>query len=465
MTISSTAVYQVRPTGVNTNGGGYDAGISGAGTDYTQQVAAQVSGTHGTLTGGGVVFVDATANSFTAAMVGNSINISAGTGTGFTAGIYFVVSYTSASTVNLDRTPSTGNLTAATWALGGSWRDFSTNASAYNPGNTIMVYGSGSNYPTVADYTYGGYFVCPSGDNTNGRIRFIGMNGRPRVDTSGLVFQGGNLIDIENFAVTFTYASGSSGFSNGSQANYYNCFFDQAGYDATALAAVTGSVAKCEFVSSVAPKGAQTNAALTTGGYGAVITNNFFHDTNGPAIAPGFSSSIVGNVFANCRKEGIILADGNVAFGGLISGNTFDSNGGNGGISITTNPSLNNYAIINNIITDHATAGQGGIKFTGAATTAQASKIINVISFNWFYGNAADASGFTLPSGYGNSTGVSPAYAGAAAENYTPGTALSGAVMPFPTNALSGKTNMTNSQTPGAIQNASTGGTVGWVSA
>lgn len=81
MTVNSTAVWRVRPSGSNTNGGGYDAGISGAATDYSQQNAAQASGTHGVTTGS-TTFTDATANAFTSAMIGNALYI---TGTGPTS--------------------------------------------------------------------------------------------------------------------------------------------------------------------------------------------------------------------------------------------------------------------------------------------------------------------------------------------------------------------------------------------
>ena len=132
----------------NTNGGGYDPGISGAATDYSQQNSAQASGTHGTTTGT-TTFTDATALAFTSAMVGNAIYI---TGTGQTTGWYFVTAYSSSSVVTLDRSPGTGTL--ATWHLGGGWADF-TNLVSTGPlvaGNTVYALGSGT--PNPASYTY-----------------------------------------------------------------------------------------------------------------------------------------------------------------------------------------------------------------------------------------------------------------------------------------------------------------------
>ena len=48
MAINATAIWRVRPSGNNANGGGYDPGIAGAATDYSQQNAAQASGSAGT---------------------------------------------------------------------------------------------------------------------------------------------------------------------------------------------------------------------------------------------------------------------------------------------------------------------------------------------------------------------------------------------------------------------------------
>src|ERR1700680_1745544 len=176
MAITATAAWRVRPSGVNTNGGGYDAGIAGAATDYSQQNAAQASGTNG-ATVGTTDFADVTAAAFTSAMIGNAIYI---TGAGQTTGFYFVVAFVSAAHVTLDRSPGTG--TSATWHLGGGWADWWTNTTAnIVPGNIVYILGSGT--PNPASYTYDyvspASFVPVSGNATAGLITFANDPGTP----------------------------------------------------------------------------------------------------------------------------------------------------------------------------------------------------------------------------------------------------------------------------------------------
>ena len=154
MAIKSTAIWRVRPSGNNLNGGGYDPGIAGAATDYSQQNTAQASSSTGAAAQNSTTFTD-TANPFTAAMVGNAIQIASGTN--FVAGFYFIVTYNSAGSVVLDRAPATaGAGSVGVYKIGGGWADFWTNTAAplavIQPGNTVYILGSG--IPNPAAYTY-----------------------------------------------------------------------------------------------------------------------------------------------------------------------------------------------------------------------------------------------------------------------------------------------------------------------
>jgi hypothetical protein len=105
MAKGAAAVWEVRPpaVGSDTNGGGYDSIISGAGTDYSLQNAAQVSVTDA-VTNGTTTVTSATAG-FTSAMVGNACYLSGGTGS-VAADRYFVTGFTNSTTITVDR--STG---------------------------------------------------------------------------------------------------------------------------------------------------------------------------------------------------------------------------------------------------------------------------------------------------------------------------------------------------------------------
>src|SRR3954469_9556272 len=106
MALSSSTVYQVRPGGADTNGGGFVTGASG--TDWSKQDAAQYSVTDG-VAAGSTTLTSVTA-AFGTDVVGNLIYVSGGTGS-ITAGWYQIISRTNATTIVVDR--STG-LTAGT---------------------------------------------------------------------------------------------------------------------------------------------------------------------------------------------------------------------------------------------------------------------------------------------------------------------------------------------------------------
>lgn len=74
MAISANAVFEVRTTGADTNGGGFVTGASG--TDYSQQDSAQYALTNGQTQGTTVILLAAAASD----MVGNIAYISGGTG-------------------------------------------------------------------------------------------------------------------------------------------------------------------------------------------------------------------------------------------------------------------------------------------------------------------------------------------------------------------------------------------------
>lgn len=104
MTINAAMVWEVRTGGVETNGGGFKDGASG--TDYTQQDAAQLSLTDGATSGIGVTTFTSVAGGFTAAMIGNVLNLASGTNV--TAGFYEITAHTDTNTITLDRAPDDG---------------------------------------------------------------------------------------------------------------------------------------------------------------------------------------------------------------------------------------------------------------------------------------------------------------------------------------------------------------------
>src|SRR5579872_553978 len=94
MAIAAGAVWEIRPGGSDVNGGLFLASQPGAGSDYSQQDAAQLSFSD-VVTNGSTTVTSATGG-FTAAMVGNGINI---------AGVcYVIATRSSTNSITVDRT-------------------------------------------------------------------------------------------------------------------------------------------------------------------------------------------------------------------------------------------------------------------------------------------------------------------------------------------------------------------------
>lgn len=100
MSIPTTTVWEVRTTGSDSNGGGFDP-VSGSGhTDYSQQDSAQLSLTDVVTIG--TTTVTSVTGGFTSAMIGNAINITGD-------GVYFITARASTNSITVDRATGTGS--------------------------------------------------------------------------------------------------------------------------------------------------------------------------------------------------------------------------------------------------------------------------------------------------------------------------------------------------------------------
>jgi len=118
MALSSELEWEVRTTGNNLNGGAFKRGASGV--DYSQQDSAQLSLTDCATASAGSTTLTSVTGGFTAAMIGNLINLSSGTN--LTADWYEITGYTDANTVTIDRAPDdgVGGLSGVTGKVGGA---------------------------------------------------------------------------------------------------------------------------------------------------------------------------------------------------------------------------------------------------------------------------------------------------------------------------------------------------------
>jgi hypothetical protein len=417
VSVNPTAVWRSRPSGSNANGGGFDAGIAGAATDYSQQNAAQASGSAGTATGT-TTFSDSVAAAFTAAMVGNCIQITVGSG--FTPGWYFVTAFTNSTTVTLDRSPGTG--TVAVWNLGGGWADFWTNTSSSGPlvpGNQVLILGSGT--PTPSSYTYDYVFsalTSVAGDLTNGNILFANDPATPGYKAPPDASGGMPVIQCNAYwnVSTNTLIKGLYWVFSGTSANQgvvycgantvtaIGCVFDQFGYDTTCVAGDGASLISCELFSSVTPGSNGSNAAA--GLIENVLQCNI-HDTVGGGWASWYGF-VINTIVAKCRGYGIGLR------GGSIMNCTIDGNLGNG---IEFYGDLAIYGqVYNNLISNHTQPGTYGMT-VDAGTAATNDRIKGFIDYNVYYNNSTDVNAISY--GPHDTHGGSNPFVGQATENYT----------------------------------------------
>lgn len=135
MALAATVQWDVRTTGNDANGGGFDPTSGTPGTDYSQQNSPQVVFTD-LVIGGTTTQLTSAAFPFSAASVGNLINITGGTG--FTVGRYQVISV-SGVTATMDRAVGTGASTGGTGNLGGSMVTVGAAVTAIADGNTVHI--------------------------------------------------------------------------------------------------------------------------------------------------------------------------------------------------------------------------------------------------------------------------------------------------------------------------------------
>src|SRR5437667_6780022 len=148
MGLSATVVWEVRVAGNDTvNGGGFDPGVGVPGTDYSVQDAAQVTYTDLVIGNPTTTNLTSAAHPFTAAHVGNIINISASAG--FTAGRYTILSLAGA-VATVDRAVGTAGQTGGSGSLGGGLSSPGQACALAVGGNTIYIKGDFDIFSSVA---------------------------------------------------------------------------------------------------------------------------------------------------------------------------------------------------------------------------------------------------------------------------------------------------------------------------
>lgn len=366
------------------------------GIDYSQQDTAQATATDYASVGASTTLTSASAG-FTRMMVGNFFHqTTTGTGAFGIVGWYEIVSYTSATSVSLDRTPNSGTASVAcTGFCGGAGRlngledAFLEQVTAGN-----FVWLKNGSYTLSAAIN-----IASTNSTTASPTNIIGFNtvrgdvctgaNRPLINSTTLQCAFGQSMNLRNLSVT---GSAATCLNTGAGAIAINCKVIQtSSLVRTGIALSTdGNILECEIVS--------INGGAVSLGSRSKVYGCYVHDS-----ATGIVSSQTGNIISGCVVEGNATGISLTSTSGssIIVNNTIygrESKSGVG-ISLNANPSPN-HLIANNVIYGLDT----GIS---TLTTEQKS---NMIYYNDFFNNTADV---TLTTKMANNLAVDPQFNGA----------------------------------------------------
>lgn len=139
MALHADTIYEVRESGNNNNGGGFYNRNPGTSVDYSQQDSPQLAPADLATPGAASTTLTSAAGGFTAAMVGNIIQILSGAN--FTAGFYEITVRTDTNTVTLDRSPTPGGAgSGGVGNVGGALANWWTHFNTFViPGNKLYV--------------------------------------------------------------------------------------------------------------------------------------------------------------------------------------------------------------------------------------------------------------------------------------------------------------------------------------
>lgn len=316
MAIGASSVWEIRPTnGSNLNGGGFDAGLAGAGTDYSQQNAAQLSLTDLTTVGISATISSVTGG-FTSAMVGNAIFISSGTN--FTTGFYFIKTFVSSNSVTLDRNCATAAGLAGNGKVGGATKSISQQVTPL--GSEVV----GGNIVWIKNEAWSEQAsITVTGSSVNGDIRWVGYNstrgdaptGSTRPTNNRASGAGGIQCNVSRNQFENLIVSNSSGigFDSSSQINCLNC---RATSNSSHGFNVGGALGFCESDGNL---GNGVNATGTI-----YCIGNYFSGNLGNGFAGSSNTfTLIFNICANNFGAGINFTTGIAT----IRNNTLHSNG------------------------------------------------------------------------------------------------------------------------------------------
>ncbi len=142
MAIAAGAIFEVRSSASDGNGGFFVPGTSGT-IDYSQQNAPQLSVTDGVANG--TTTITSTTGGFTSAMVNNGVNIA--------GALYQITAVGSSTSITVDRTVATASALAVN--VGGALASPGITLTVINGGSTVYVQSGTYNFSTTSSVSGG----------------------------------------------------------------------------------------------------------------------------------------------------------------------------------------------------------------------------------------------------------------------------------------------------------------------
>ncbi len=327
MAINSAAVWEVRTTGSDTNGGAF---VSGTGTDYSQQATAQVA-VADVVANGTTTLTSGTA-AFTPAHIGNIIYLAGGSGS-LVGTRRQVLLVTNATTITVDANVAAG--TGITMSLGGCLASPGAAVGSITAGNTVWI-------------KSGAYLISATANVPGGRIQ-------PNVASFwiGYVATRG---DVVLWGTMPTLRAGAGSMTIFTPANYdvsaTNLEFDGNGFSATNAISATSQFrwrafnCRAKNFTPTTPGGVffsgngtcvyceASNNTVNAGGYTAAFYSGschgcYAHDNTGH----GFMVGLQGVIHSECVSYGN-TGDGFSSVQPLGAINCVSTNNGGNGFSI-----------------------------------------------------------------------------------------------------------------------------------
>lgn len=357
MAFAATTEWDVRTTGSDTNGGGFNTAASG--TDRSQQDAAFITFTD-LVIGGTNTQLTSAANPFGATSPGNIINITGGTG--FTVQRVQIVSVAGA-VATCDKAVGTASSTGGQGKLGGALLTISTAINTAHGGNTIWVK-NGTYTLTVAvnwvnanasannGITYVIGYNATHGDNGTGPTITTATNSVDLLTTAPGVTA---TLFLQNLNFTNTATTKGNGLKAVSSTVYLyvvNCSFNgfRMSIDSTAgffALSLIGSSFRNSSNQNIQSSGGVPVHALGCYFAGTVSGSNSLWVTG--------VASVIGCVFAGNGYGLVVPGGANLC---VVANNVFTGHANNG-LHFSSPPSQVNTSIINNIFYGNTGFGIG----------------------------------------------------------------------------------------------------------